>query len=157
MKQIKLQKRLPNKLSALGRMALVDLIHTDGAMIKGVEHIIDMDTWHKPFDYGYRRVCRVCYAGAVMAQGGVGPRRNVINSANEFSPDDNRKFNALNSLRAGEVRSAWWHLRGKKNLRQEISDQLSGLDRSITSYGMNKEEFITEMARLVLDLEVAGF
>ena len=54
-----LDANLPSKLSDVILIALEDLEKAE----KSKEYEIDMDDWYKP-----NGVCKVCFAGAVMAQ-----------------------------------------------------------------------------------------
>ena len=89
-----------------------------------------------------------------MAQGGVSPKKCVGPSS--FSKVDQRKFYALNRLRCGEVHRAYVQLFGEKKA-EAIQDKLFYLDRFVKAYTPETHErFVDAMARLSIDLEVAG-
>src|SRR6188768_5909 len=99
---------LPEKLSALIRVALADLAKVE----RSKKYQVDMGMWHGP-----RRAynpatgtiessgpCCVCFAGAVMAcEFRLEPTENEDVG---FSPKNWQKFYALNAIRVGNVNSA---------------------------------------------------
>ena len=85
--------KLPNKLSALIRVALVDLKECEA----DDKYIINMENWHVPLDKG---TCSLCFAGAVMAKT-LGARIHTGLDPSDF--DDSLKLRALDYVRAGTV------------------------------------------------------
>lgn len=149
---LKLKTRLPKKLSALTKIALLDLIATEA----DPKYKINMSAWHEPHREGDRVVCMVCYAGSVMAQrGGVRLNRGV--EAVDFCRADANKFFALNYIRGGDVEEAYLTLCPPKDFPAPLPPRLKALNREVTGYHIDSEKFKTEMARLIIDLEVAGY
>jgi hypothetical protein len=147
---LKLKTRLPKKLSALTKIALLDLIATEA----DPKYKIDMSRWHRTNrDLG---VCGVCFAGSVMAQRG-GIRANKTVEATHFCRADAAKFFALNYIRNGEVEEAYLTLYPPKDFTAPLPPRLRSLNRGVTGYHIDSEKFKTEMARLIIDLEVAGY
>lgn len=87
-------KKLPNKPSALIRVALADLAKVE----RSKKYVVNMDTYHSPYrDPGK---CSVCFAGAVMAQT-LGASSEEWWTPEEFNDED--KLRALDEFRVGEV------------------------------------------------------
>lgn len=141
----KIQVKLPSKLSELARIALVDLIKTE----RTPGYIIDMGVWHAPRT---NETCAVCYGGSLLAQRlrskKVDRHSNIC--PQHFDGATESKLWALDYLRKGEVSNAYTRLHPRKK-RVGFN-----LDRAVTLYRLNPEKFKSEMARLSVDLEVAG-
>ncbi len=89
------QLKLPDKLSSLITVALKDLERVE----RSKKYKVYMENWHVPNSH-----CSVCLAGAVMSRV-VSPKQRV----GYLEIFDNllwNKFNALNYIREGRVRSA---------------------------------------------------
>jgi hypothetical protein len=87
--------RLPNKLSALLRIAVKDA----KACEADPRYKLAMDTWHTPRSPG--GVCEVCLAGSVMAKT-LGLRRDVSASPYSYTTSVERRLRALDYMRMGE-------------------------------------------------------
>lgn len=91
---------LPDKPSALIRVAMADLKKCE----RDPRYTIDMMQWHE-FDE-MENTCAVCFAGAVMAKSlKVADPLDSKNYTDpfKFGGDTQRKLQALNQLRAGEI------------------------------------------------------
>lgn len=151
MKKFTPKRRLPSKLSALARLALVDLISIRDTKAKnGMTYRINMTEWNTP--HPPMNTCYVCYAGSMLARCGFNPSRK-FNSIDLPKPV-RRKMFALNQLRGGHVRQAVLELR-PKSTREEL-DHAEKLNRIVFEYRLNPSSFINDMSRLIIDLEVAG-
>jgi hypothetical protein len=94
---MKLNKELADKPSDLIEQALVDLEKTE----KDPRYRIYMLSWHSP-DMSGDGGCLVCFAGAVMAQGGV-PFDMTLDSSDFHDFKVRQKLNALNLFRLGMI------------------------------------------------------
>lgn len=92
--------RLPNKLSALLKIALTDL----EAIEKSARYKVQMGSWHYPGDDGK---CEVCLAGAVMAKRGGADRRLSLEPESFYDEKTACKLRAIDSLRGGNLRYAF--------------------------------------------------
>lgn len=132
---------LPDKPSALIRLALADLAKCE----RSPKYKINMAWWLKGPDAA-DTVCKVCLAGAVMAQ----TLRLKVESDKEIMPisgsDDGRKLSALDWLRQGGVNSACNNL----GIQSPIEN------RSITPYNNDSKLFRKQMRALANDLAKAG-
>ncbi len=88
---------LPDKLSALVRVAVADMVRVRRR--KGYK--IDLDVWH---DSG-EGVCTVCMAGGVIAGTLKAPKDKDL-SAFDFQDSVENKLRALNLFRSGDIDSA---------------------------------------------------
>jgi len=142
--KIKMNK-LPEKMSELIALAIKDL--------KACEKLsevyeINMEFWHNP----HNNKCKVCLAGAVMAQTLEASPYAFIGPS-EFDDDYEEeniqaKLFALDLLRSGETKDAF------TELNQETPDK--SLYRKITPYEDSPEKFKQEMIILAADLQEAG-
>lgn len=89
---------LPDKLSELMVLALEDLAKVE----RDPEYIVKMSTWHDNSDSGQ---CAVCFAGSVMAMS-LDAGRSTYKSRELWDGINDRKFYALNRVRAGNIGGA---------------------------------------------------
>lgn len=136
--------KLPNKMSALIRIALADLRKIERSKRYGV----DMNSWHTPL-YGKGR-CLVCFAGSVMAKTlSTSPYADTHPA--HFGPDEG-KLRALDALRLGKVLVASGFL--GINI-DRVPRHLWNVN--VQQYGpRSKGRFKRQMAKLARDLERAG-
>lgn len=88
--------KLPNKPSALIRLALEDLKKVE----KSKSYVIDMDnSIHAP--QSWSKKCAVCFAGAVMAQAVKDPTLEV--DWGVWGEDTENKLRALDCFRTGDI------------------------------------------------------
>jgi hypothetical protein len=110
--------RLPNKLSALLRIAVADA----KAVEKDKRYRLDMMAWHTPAG----AKCSVCMAGATMAKTlTVDIRKDVDPSS--LSASTNRRLRAIDYMRTGYFSLAADQI-GVKRERWSVSDH--ALDRA---------------------------
>jgi len=101
--------RETDKLHVILKIALNDIKKVE----KSKKFQIHMGTWFSPsYDDGKTK-CMVCAAGAVMAMTFKAPKENC-HGPDDFYRDDQlkQKFNALDSLRSGQILSAWEDVHG---------------------------------------------
>jgi hypothetical protein len=137
----KKQTKLPDKPSALIRLALRDLEKCERSKRYG----INMAEWHKP-----NGVCEVCLAGAVMAKTLSVPA-NVHLDPFAMLPhqdDSARKLIALDYFRCGQVNA------GIINMGVTCGRYI-GPER-ITNYLDNKPQFKKDMRKLAAMLAKEG-
>lgn len=133
--------RLPDKPSELIRLALADLRKVE-AMPK--RFAVRMASWHEP-----NGVCRVCLAGAVMAQTlQVDDRYSVRRDGWKFDIDTSEKLKSLDEFRSGWINDALGRT-GNVRCMEEL--------RWMTDYHDNRERFHADMEQLAKDLEAKGF
>jgi hypothetical protein len=103
---------------------------------------ISMESWHDPNG----EICKVCLAGAVMAQT-CGLPINMVSSglAKDVGEDWEKGTDALNAFRMGKINLA---------LRY-IGYGGDWTDRDIVSYHDDKDKFKKQMRQLVKDLKEA--
>jgi len=134
------QPQLPKKLSDLIELALGDLIKCE----RSPKYKIDMGNWHHP----RLDKCFICLAGAIIAQSlNVDVKTDYYPS--DFNDFTERRLNALNFLRGGNVGFAYSTLDERRKLTHF-------LDRSIISYEDNPGKFKRQMRKLARDLREAG-
>lgn len=133
---------LPDKPSELIRVAIKDL----QACRLDSKYIIRMDnTWH---DGEFEDVCSICLAGAVMAKTfGLSPYSNLSPSYFRISGEDNKLY-SLDAFRGGDVKGGMLRLNIPYN---------SKMDRTITDYSKNPDQFIEDMLKMSDDLEKEGY
>lgn len=145
---MKTKTRLPDKLSELLRVALVDLEKCEDDS----RYFINMDVWHSG---AFGGICHVCLAGSVMAQS-IGLDRTEFKYPGSLGDRSVvGKLRAINFLRMGEVGSAL------AVLRDCDADRIIGrghaLDRdNIALYQWQSTQFKADMRQLADDLEAAG-
>ena len=132
-------KKLPNKPSALIRVAMDDLNRVE--RLKG--YTVDMDIWHEPAC----GKCNVCFAGAIMSQTLKADPEDLM-EPEMYNGDTEGKLSALDSFRCGDV-SGGFELMGLDN------DKGYDLDREIPHYEYNRRAFKLAMRKLIRDLEAA--
>lgn len=127
-------KKLPNKPSALIRLAVHDLELT----MQDKEHYkIDMDDWHQP-----NGKCSVCFAGGVMAQSlKQSPFSSVVPS--DFDMNTHIKLLAINEFREGYICNGL-NLLGIRYIHME--DLPSRVP--VKAFNKNKKKFISDMMAL---------
>lgn len=162
-------KKLPDKPSALIRLALRDLEKTE----RSRSYKVAMHTWHESNGH-----CTVCFAGAVMAQTLNIPKNmdmdpstlcggiwygdcGVMQFKNKSQRVDlERKLLALNNLRQGDVESAYatLHRRYPAAIRKmvESRDVADYGVYPVTPYSADKKQFKIDMRRLARDLAKLG-
>lgn len=137
---------LPNKLSALIRVALDDLekCENDG------RYRINMDIWHDP-DPAIS-VCYVCLAGAVMAQSlKLAPSKS---RAPSMFPENQSKLYALNGIRSGHIYGPLLEM-GVGVSPDSMPEKLRKF--SVTSYSRSPTQFKSDLRALADELEQYGF
>lgn len=118
-----IEVELPNKLSALLRMAVEDahvIEQTPG-------YQLNMHRWHAPDPSG---ICQVCMAGAVIARKAIVPKSEHFHP--EYDTTLGRKLAAINQMRAGNMFTAFQYLSGGGSLpslsiQQEDALQSAGI------------------------------
>jgi hypothetical protein len=136
--------QLPDKLSALIRVALADLRKVEADS----RYVVNMHRWHKPVG----EVCQVCLAGAVMAQSlGIDPERHVEWPTNLATGGAEAKMLALDCARQGDVLNALYELDVDA---EEAWDGLSNEDAP--RYQDDPEAFYAYMEDLANRLEEKG-
>ncbi len=131
---------LPDKSSALIRLALADLVKCE----RSKKYKIDMETWHTP-----NSQCAVCLGGAVMAQT-FGKGSGYIGSPTDFPWNTGDKFYALNLFRQGNCDQAFGWLSLERYAGQKFN-------RNIVEYDDDPTAFKRDMRKLAADLEEAGY
>lgn len=142
--------KLPGQPSALIRVALKDL----AAVERSKRYKIDMEMyWHEMrFDprAGYRPVCSVCLAGAVMAKS-LNVDYSSCSIPNLFK--EKMPLQALNCLRRGDVYGAFLLLQ----IDSEILTEVHLNNVSITPYQDSARLFKHDMHQLADQLEQLGY
>ena len=136
------KQKLPNKPSALIRIALKDLelCENDG------RYCVTMDEcWHEPTFNGK---CNVCLAGSVMAQTLKMPITRLLFT--EDLDEEENKLIALDCFRQGDIDS------GLTELSMNISDYKIDSCRRIISYHDNPKLFKSQLLALADDLAKEG-
>lgn len=133
--------KLPDKLSALIRMALADL----GKVERSKKYKVDMQVWHQPRE----GVCAVCLAGAVIAKElGANPDEYVVPL--EYSKKISNKLFALEYARLGQIAYA---------MNPSVYDKAvkkRGKPPTFPSYRRNKARFKRGLRKLAAWLEGNG-
>lgn len=132
-------KKLPNKPSALIRVAMDDLNRVE--RLKG--YTVDMDIWHNP-SHGK---CNVCFAGAIMSQTLKADPEDSMDPG-MYNKDIEGKLEALNGFRCGAVSY------GLELLGLDESKGF-GLDREMPHYRFDRRGFKLAMRKLIRNLEAA--
>lgn len=139
-KRKSIKKILPNKPSKLIRLAIKDLESIE----KSKHYYIEMSFWHKPFRF--ENICAVCFSGSIMAKT-LKSNKKLALGPDDFSITIRNKLIALNEFRLGDVNTGL----GIMGLNVDIN-----LNRFITSYSKNPEQFKKEILELANDLEKEG-
>lgn len=136
-------KTLPNKPSALIRVALTDLYKIE----KDKNYRVDMSMWHFP-RYNVD-VCSVCFAGSVMAK-----TLNSVNSKllfpDSFALPIQNKLLALNEFRRGRIDSGFDYMAIKLPKKMKRN-------RHVPFYSLSPSQFKSKMRRIANDLKNQGF
>ena len=132
----------PIKPSALIRLALRDEKKTHASS----DYRVDMKDWHVP---GTSK-CAVCFAGAVMAFTLDADLKCYL-IPKEFDPHTSNCLLALDSFRLGKVYEGLYtmglsDMGGKGGLPRK-------LDREVTPYDDDRDDFRADMEKLAEDLE----
>lgn len=132
--------KLPAKPSALIRLALDDLEKCE----QSPQYRVDMYLWHA--SHGTR--CRVCLAGAVMAQhGGLHPGEDHL--PGDFPAHTARKLCALDFFRQGDVGEGLLEL-GHEDVFRDFENI------SVPLYAEDPEGFKDALRDLAMTLEKGG-
>jgi hypothetical protein len=141
--------KLPNKPSAIIRMALTDL----SAVEKDKRYDINMCTWHSPLEYdeGEQRKndpsCEVCMAGAVIANAGNDMNMSIL--PDMFDDATENKLLAIDCFREGDISRGLDYLKiDKPRFMAEWVE--------ITGYYGNKTKFKKQMSELADVFEEYG-
>lgn len=143
--------QLPELPSALIKLALID----ESKCFHDPRYEIDMFRWHSGKDsINPKLPCKVCFAGAVMAQHyDISPYDYV--SAFNFSESDCNKFLALDSFRVGDV------CMGVLSFYQDDETfkmpAFGKYYRSVPSYATHRIQWRAAMWEIARQLERAGF
>ncbi len=106
-------KRLPNKLSALLRLAVKDA----QAVAKLKSYRLNMQQWHNPA--GTSGKCEVCMAGAVMVKELHAPRDKAI-TPDDYETSVYLKLDAIDDMRIGHFGVALQSVRSDEPSYDEI-------------------------------------
>ncbi len=136
-------KKLPNKPSALITLAMNDLNRVERLK----NYLIDMDVWHKTYFRDIMKVCRVCFAGAIMSQT-LKADPEDLREPEMYNGDTEGKLRALDSFRCGYISEGF-------NLMGLDESKGYGLDREIPHYAFDRRAFKLAMRKLIRDLEAA--
>lgn len=137
--------KLPNKLSALIRMALIDL----GKVERSKRYTVNMQVWHQPCG----ELCAVCLAGAVIAKElGVSPEVSV--DPLEYSHEIKSKLFALESVRTGQIEDAVTELTHPVYFKDAVEG--CGEPPTFPSYRKDKRRFKRGLRKLATWLERNG-
>lgn len=141
MGQFKSKKKLPNKPSALIRLAINDLNAIEKQKDK---YSINMTEWHSP-NY-MEDTCAVCLAGSVMAN------TLKLDSNEHLDADEvedisiQNKLYAINSFRIGQIKE------GVEQLNLKMPLYLNN-EVPIVSYASNKSTFKKQLLKMADVLE----
>ncbi len=133
--------KLPDLPSALLRVALDDLEKVE----RDDRYQVVMTSWHSPRMGG---TCRVCFAGAVMAESCELPPDTYLDPTWSDDPN-NKKFRALNQFREGHVGH------GLEILGFPLPAALSN-KREVVSYHSDAQTFKDQMRLLAIELQERG-
>ena len=153
-----LMKKLPNKPSALIRVAIADM----KAASKSRKYTINMDHWHLPSDRGTKetKTCYVCLAGSVMAFSLDACRKEVVSTVHYDDYTEDRLI-ALDEFRNEVEEPVLLITIGK--ISEARRDALSALDMKHcgrmagNSKAQNKPKFYRDMLWLADRLEELKF
>lgn len=116
------------KLSKVLSTAIVQALKDLELCMADPDYVINFDQWHRPtsidsqFTKGGMTICRVCYAGSVMAQTlKVSKNENI--TPNYFPPDVRKMLNALDAVRRGSISYALTYLDKKVDFEDVNVDQ----------------------------------
>lgn len=146
---------LPDRASELIRLALADLRKVEAMPNK---YIVCMSEWHSPvsFDDGSVK-CSVCLAGAVLAQSlKLDVETDYMSIADKVPRSLDRKIDALNALRQGEIESGMGTLMQYSDDFEMCRQLFEDMNRNVTHYSLNRDKFHEEMNALADELEKLG-
>jgi hypothetical protein len=134
--------KLPNKPSALIRLALKDLSAVEKMKAK---YRVDMEVWHEPNSH-----CTVCFAGSVMACSlKADPKENLDYDA--FGKENKKKLLALNYFRTGDLHD------GLNKMEADYDDEWIPYSVAVSSYDAtdadSKKDFKKDMNKIADRLE----
>jgi len=144
MTRITPKQKLPDKMSELLTIAMLDLEKAENTP----RYTIDMSAWHEPNGH-----CRVCLAGSVMAMR-LGVEDTVSATPGSMADaDTRRKLSAINSLRCGDIRSAYSVMNKSLPLQfQKLVDEKNNLLApmrfvpGVDSWGDENTDFLDRMS-----------
>lgn len=139
-------KKLPNKPSALIRVALVDIEKAD--KLKDV--VVDMGVYHsREFPYGTDpRPCRVCFAGATLLGSAESMDGHADLMPGDFDERTEAKLKALDCFRTG----AAWHALCEMGIVSPLRQNRY----HIVPYGQSPSSFKRDMNKMIARLERVG-
>ena len=144
--------KLPDKPSALIRLALDDLSNVEGHD----DYVVDFDSyWHGADIYPEAEMCSVCWAGSVIARTlGVPP--DVNSSPTMFDKNTRDKLCALNRFRSGANHSGLL-LCGLSQLEALRVNTLLVGDEEVPSYEDDPPVFHSHMHWMADQMEAQGY
>lgn len=145
----KTKKKLPNKPSALIRVAVEDLKKAERDK---KTYRINMDDWHvsEKADLNGSGKCEICFAGAVIAFS-LGIASNETMNPDDFPKTTKQKLYALDQFRYGEINEALEYL----GLENKPRLRLLGND-VVTDYEVDPKQFKQDMLEISDTLERLG-
>lgn len=136
------ENKLPNKPSALIRLALKDLSKVE----KDRRYKVNMYSWHVPSKLTKR--CSVCLAGSVMAKS-LGAIRSTECAPSNF--EETNKLRAIDYFRTGNI--SW----GASRLGFDISHPADqDIVVSVTTYEVDPVQFKKDMLKIATTFESIG-
>lgn len=153
---------MKNKLSEKPSEAIKQALEDLKACIEDPNYIINFTDWHSPryvdhtdqFGNGIdRKVCEVCFAGAVMAKTFECPIEEEI-APSAFDKRTEKMFSALDNFRAGNVESGLSDLYGYEKTTALFVEH--NLPKFIPVNQRNQDEFFEDLERMSNLLEQAG-
>ena len=145
----------PERLSEAILMALHDLVDAE----EDPSLDVNMGAWHQPYFRETKEFCYVCFAGAVMAKTLKTPVNESVTPGN-FSERWERTFNALDSIRIGEVDHALRHFYGNRiqySVYETFHNFSIGFFLEELDYRKSPEEFKNAMIDVAAMLESMGY
>jgi hypothetical protein len=134
------EKLLPEKLSDCILLALEDLQKCE----VDPRYKIWMSAWHEPHER-----CYVCLAGSVMAQTLNANLFESLGPAN-YSKHNNKRLMALNSIRAGHVRTAMSYM-------GIIPGWDAMQDVDVSPYHHSPTAFTRDLTKIAMNLKELGY
>ena len=145
-----MKQKLPKKLSALIRVALVD----ESRAFRSKLYHIDMSNWHVPAHNELRDQCQVCLAGAVMA---FSLKADINEDLAPSMYSCSRQLQALNLIRKGDVQYALRELEGRERLHRvkEFTELEWELCIEVVKYHDDRTKWRRDMKKIATRLEAA--
>lgn len=140
-------KLLPDKLSALTRVALKDLEKIE----QDQRYVVDMSEWHWMDKSGE---CHVCFAGVVMAGTLTSSLYDSLTPVS-FDEDTRKKLLALDEMRSGYVQNAVHTLRNVNGVSEDTLSSAYDLDTPL-NYADDPEWFKARLYEIADKLEAMG-